>query len=197
VPFDTYFDLTLCQKQKQETDIPSWVRLAQMWHLVHKASARSNTRFAVAFPHWMQSGFGFGDILRIFTENPTCAEALYGSLETMPQVIDLAVGSRIRPAARCDAYEAFLMHRLPSAPSKKRKSVAHERAVELQKDALHRRLVQQQHLPFVRMRSSSGNAFRLVVERITATADQQGTPNGYGLSRTSQIVALPVESSAP
>jgi len=193
MPFETYFDLTL----RRESDIPSWDRLAQLWHLVHKASARSNTRFAVAFPHWMQNGFGFGDTLRIFTETPTCAEALYGALETMPRAIDLAAGSSIRRAARCDACEAFLMHRLPSAPSKNRKSVALERAVELQQDALRRRLAQQQQQPFVRMRSSSGNAFRLVVERIAATADQQGTPNGYGLSRTSQIVALPVASSAP
>ncbi len=192
MPFDTYFDLRL----RPEPDIPSWDRLGRLWHLVHAAGARSETAFAVAFPQWMRNGFGFGDILRVFTTDSARAEALYDALEQMPQAPDLAEGSRVRRAHPSDAFEAFLMHRIPSGISKHRKTVSLERAQALHQESLRRRIAQQQQLPFVRMRSSSGNAFRLVVERIVANPDQQGAPNGYGLSRASQIVALPVVATA-
>lgn len=193
MPFDTYFDLKL----RREPDIPSWDRLGRLWHLVHVAGTRSATPFAVAFPQWMQNGFGFGEVLRVFTEGATRAEALYDALERSPQAADLAEGSRVRRAPRADRFESFLMHRAPSGVAKNRRTVALERAQELREHALRRRLAQQQSLPFVRMRSSSGHAFRLVVERLAASGTETGAPNGYGLSRASQIISLPVITTAP
>ena len=188
MPLETYFDLRL----RRDPDIPAWERLARLWHLVHSAASRSAVPFAVSFPFWMQGGFGFGETLRLFTPDSSRAESLYDALEKAPQAADLADGSRIRKAHAPQTFEAFLMHRIPSGPSKPRKNVELERAKELRDQALRRRIAQQQHLPFVRMRSSSGHAFRLVVERVAASGTETGAPNGYGLSRTSQIVALPI-----
>ncbi len=188
MPLETYFDLRL----RRDPDIPAWERLARLWHLVHSAGARSAVPFAVSFPFWMQGGFGFGETLRLFTPDQAHAESLYDALEKAPHAADLAEGSRIRKVHAPQTFEAFLMHRIPSGPSKVRKNVELERAQELRQQALRRRIAQQQHLPFVRMRSSSGRTFRLVVERIAASGSETGAPNGYGLSRTSQIVALPV-----
>jgi len=188
MPLETYFDLRL----SRDPDIPAWERLGRLWHLVHSAASRSAVPFAVSFPLWMQGGFGFGETLRLFTPDQAHAESLYDALEKAPQAADLAERSRIRKVHATQTFEAFLMHRIPSGPSKARKNVDLERAQELREQALRRRIAQQHHLPFVRMRSSSGHAFRLVVERIAATGTETGAPNGYGLSRTSQVVALPV-----
>ena len=184
----TYFELRL----RRTDGALETGQMSRLWHLVHTSAARSGIAYAVSFPRWMLGGFGFGDILRVFTADTTSAEALYDPLEQMHQAPDLADGSRVRRAPTPGACEAFLMHRIPSAVSKRRKTVSLERAQALREESLRRRIAWQQHLPFVRMRSSSGNAFRLVVERIAANPDQQGIPNGYGLSRASQIVALPV-----
>jgi hypothetical protein len=112
-------------------------------------------------------------------------------LEKVPAFEDLATGSRIRKVERADSYEAFLMHRIPSGVSKAG-PIPIEVKRSMRDKALERRIAQQQHLPFVRMRSSTGNGFRLVIERIAASPDQTDDPNGYGLSRSTQIVALPV-----
>ena len=193
MPFDTYFDLKL----RPESDIPSWDRLARLWHLVHTAGTHSGTPFAVAFPLWMRNGFGFGEVLRVLSDGSVRAEALYDALEKMPQASDLAEGSRVRRAPPSNLFESFLMHRIPSGVSKNRRLVSLERAQELREKALRRKIAQQQSLPFVRMRSSSGHAFRLVVERVAADGTESGAPNGYGLSRVSQIVALPVIAASP
>ena len=186
--FEAYFDLRL----RQDPDIPEWDRLGRLWHLVHSASYYTKVPFAVAFPGWMQAGFGFGGTLRVFALDRTQADALYDALEKMPQAADLAEGSRVRVAPASLRREAYLMHRIPSAPCKERKTVPLERAQALRQESLRRRIAQQQSLPFVKMRSSSGNSFRLVVERIDATGSPSGTPNSYGLSRSTQIVALPL-----
>lgn len=193
MPLETYFDLRL----RRDPDIPVWDRLGRLWHLVHSAASRSAVPFAVSFPFWMQGGFGFGETLRLFTPDQAHAESLYDALEKAPHAADLAEGSRIRKVHAPQTFESFLMCRIPSGSSKARKNVEFERAQELRQQALRRRIAQQQHLPFVRMRSSSGHAFRLVVKRIAASGAETGAPNGYGLSRTSQIVALPVIAASP
>jgi CRISPR-associated endoribonuclease Cas6/Csy4 subtype I-F len=186
--YRTYFDLTL----QPDPEIPAWDRMAALWRDVHRASAKSKTPFAVAFPGWMGEGFTLGQTLRVFARGEAGANAIYDVLKSHPQWGDLATGSPVKTAASSAAYEAYRMHRLPSGVSKTRRTVPMDVAQALQSKARERRLAQQTAYPFVVMRSSSGHKFRLVVERIAASADQCAEPNGYGLSRATQIVALPV-----
>jgi hypothetical protein len=141
----------------------------------------------------MREGFGLGPTLRVFVQDAGSAERLYDTIERAPGIGDLVTGSRIRTVQGTpQSFEAYLMHRIPSGVSKTRKTIPANVQQALRESARLRRLTQQQGLPFVRMRSSTGHGFRLVIERIAAAADIGGTPNGYGLSRTTQLVALPV-----
>ncbi len=188
MPFDTYFDLTI----RPDPDIPSWDCLGQVWRMVHGASAASGVEFAVAFPEWMRDGFTLGKMLRIFTQGSPNSERLYDAIERAPRITEFASGSRVRSVKGATAFEAYMMRRIPSGVSKTVKSLPLDVKVALQDGARMRRLARQQSLPFVRMRSSTGRGFRLVIDRVAASPDQQGRPNGYGLSRMTQIVALPV-----
>lgn len=186
--YSTYFDLTL----QPDPEIPTWDRMGALWRDVHRASAKSRTPFAVAFPGWMGVGFTLGQTLRVFTRSEADANAIYHVLKSHPQWGDLATESPVKTAAGSASYEAYRMHRLPSGVSKTRRTVPLDVAQALQAKARARRLAQQTAYPFVVMRSSSGHKFRLVIERIAADPGQSGEPNGYGLSRATQIVALPV-----
>jgi CRISPR-associated endoribonuclease Cas6/Csy4 subtype I-F len=187
--YRTYFDLKL----RPDPEIPSWDRLGALWRLVHQAGAKSQAPFAVAFPGWMVEGFTLGPVFRVFTRSEAQANTLYDALDANPRCADLAEGARVKSApAGSISFEAYRMHRLPSGVSKDRRTVPLDIAQALQVQARERRLAQQTAHPFVIMRSSTGHKFLLVVERMAAQADALGEPNGYGLSRATQIVALPV-----
>lgn len=194
--YTAYFDLTLRSGQGGPDEAPAWDRLGRVWRLVHGVSRKQDISFAVAFPYWMQEGFTLGPVLRIFMRDRESAERMYDAIEQAPGIVDLVTGSRIRRAPEAPAaFEAYIMHRIPSGISKVRKTIPAEVQEILRAAARQRRLTQQQGLPFVRMRSSTGNLFRLVIDRLSAPPDAQGVPNGYGLSRPTQIVALPVMES--
>ena len=186
--YRTYFDLTL----RPDPEIPAWDRMGALWRDVHRAGAKSKVAFAVAFPGWMREGFTLGPTLRVFTAGDSGANAIYDALEATPGVADIALGSRVKTAAQTNVFEAYRMHRIPSGVSKMRRNIPLDIAQALQQKAKVRRLAQQANLPFVWVRSSSGHKFKLVVERIAADPDEQGNPNGYGLSRATQTVALPL-----
>lgn len=191
--YTTYFDLTLRPGQAGPDEAPAWDRLGRVWRVTHGASQKVDVPFAVAFPGWMREGFGLGPTLRVFVQDAGSAERLYDAIERAPGIGDLITGSRVRTAQGTpQAFEAYLMHRIPSGASKARKTIPADVQQTLRESARIRRLTQQQGLPFVRMRSSTGNGFRLVIERIAAAENAEGTPNGYGLSRATQIVGLPV-----
>jgi len=187
-----FFDLT----QKPDTRSDSWAQIGFFWRKIHCASSVLAIPFAVSFPGWMQQGFGLGSRLRVFFEDTQQADAVFERLAAMPMGGDdegfESIVSRTRKATNPKGHEAFLMHRISSGISKRSSDIAFEDRLAMQKMARARRIAQQQHLPFVPMGSSSGNKFRLVIERIAADPSQTGAPNGYGLSRTSQIIALPV-----
>lgn len=188
--YTTFFDLVL---RPCHDDIPAWDRMGGIWRIVHVAGKRSGVLFAVAFPGWMREGFCLGNTLRVFVSGPGGAELLYDAIDTAPGVQDLVEGLRVRSIkAAPAAFEAYLMRRIPSGVSKTRKTLPADVELDLHARARQRRLAQQQGLPYVRMRSSTGNGFRLVIERVHAQGTEDGVPNGYGLSRATQIIALPV-----
>lgn len=182
--FGAYFDAVALA----DAELAPWVQLGRILKLMHGASAATRHPFAIAFPDWMEQGFTLGKRLRVFTLDREAGEGLQDALS--PEVEDWCVSTRVRTAPATDHYVAYLMHRIPSGISRPDAPDAQHRR-ELQAQARSRRIAQQQALPFLTMRSSKGHKFRLVIERVTASADASGKPNGYGLSRASQIVALP------
>lgn len=182
--FSAYFDAVALA----DAELAPWDQLGRVLKLMHGASAASKNPFAIAFPDWMEKGFTLGKRLRVFTLDRDAGEAMQEALP--PEVEDWCVCSRVRPAPATDHYTAYLMHRIPSGISRPNAPDA-ERWRGLQAQARDRRIAQQRSLPFLTMRSSKGHKFRLVIERIEASADAGGRPNGYGLSRSTQIVALP------
>lgn len=197
--YDTYFDITLNPDVGGDPDaVPAWEALSLAWRAVHGASRRTETPFAVAFPRWMREGFTLGGVMRIFVQGMDVADRLYDAIDEVPQWQAWAYGSRIRKVPKePQAYESYRMRRLPSGVSRQRKTITLEEQLALRDRARSRILVQQQGLPFVRMRSSSGNLFRLVIERQYVSAPTDGVPNSYGLSRATQVVAVPIWEARP
>lgn len=185
---NSYFNL----KPIPDSDIPLWDSLGQIWRETHRAGSRVGIAFAVAFPEWMNEGFSLGGTLRVFTANNDQSNQLCDVIDSILNDVEISRIREVPSDINKLQWEAYRMHRLPGPVSRNRKTVPLDVAIGLLRSARERRIAQQQSLPFVRMRSSSGNLFRLVIERIAADPSQQGQPNGYGLSRASQITALPV-----
>ena len=185
--FHVYFDLTLLENP----EIPVWDVLSRVWRGVHGASVKAQVPFAVAFPRYMNRGFQLGNVFRVFVSSTEEAERLYDMIDSRDDLKEWVSGSRIRAASKTDRYEAYVMHRLSSSTVGLQYR-QNEEMLNQQHLRRTRQLAQQQSLPFVRMRSSTGNAFRLVFERVAVAADASGMPNGYGLSRRNSLVAIPV-----
>lgn len=189
--YKAYFNVSI--KPDEHDGTPQAVLLGAAWHHVHQAAVRELIPFAVAFPDWMTKGFTMGNRIRVFTTDSLEADKLLNALGSIHGHQDIAQETmvyRVQDAAF--HYEAYLMRRLPSGVSKNRKTVAIEQAKALQESARMRRMAEQRGLPFVWMRSSTGNQFKLVVERVIVDGETSGRPNGYGLSRSTQIIGLPV-----
>ncbi len=181
-----YFDIVMAK-----SDIPEWDVVGQVWRFLHNASAHTKAKFAIAFPQYMEKGFTLGKIVRVFCASREDANAINDWL-TKSDCLDYGTIGSVSEIKQPVSYEAYLMKRIPSGISKRETDIAIERRRELQEKRKQRLIAEQASLPFVRMRSSSGNLFKLVFERVKASADFCGEPNGYGLSRASSIVAVPV-----
>lgn len=188
--FQAYFTVSV---NPDAHEMPQPALLGAVWRHLHQAAAKAKIPFAVAFPDWMSKGFTMGNRIRVFAEDRSRADSLIEALQRIPGYRDIADETRVYVVREgTSRQEAFLMRRLPSGVSKNRKTVSLELAKELQDHARVRRMAEQRGLPFVWMRSSTGHQFKLVVERIGVEGDSSGLPNGYGLSRATQIVSLPV-----
>ena len=186
--YSTYFDLTL----HEYPEIPLWDTLSRVWRIVHVAGASTQQTFAIAFPKKMEKGFSLGTVVRIFTTSEEAANAIYDSIEAAPGIDDLLSKSRIRhvDTANITGYEAYTMKRIAGKLSN---ALANDPArAEQQAQRILRQKSQQQHLPFVRMRTSKGLLFKLVIEHAFVHPESTGLPNGYGLSRKHDVAALPV-----
>lgn len=184
--YHTYFDL----KIHEDPEIPSWDLIGRVWRIVHVAGGSTHTPFAISFPNAMNKGFGLGQVMRVFTTSQEHAEKMYDSIEAYQGIGDLVEKSRIRRIDNVSRYECYVMQRL---------SGKKDNFVDVEARRL-RQLAQQQHLPFIRMRTSKGNLFKLVFDRLEFDASQLeglslGEPNGYGLSRRTSLVLLPIIKS--
>jgi len=177
---------------RPEQDTPHWDRLRRPWWAIHGISRQHEIPFAIAFPEWMENGFGLGYRMRLFFENAEQADTFLDHLDAWQAREEyLSEISRIRKIGHPCSYEAYMQRRISSGISKTG-AIPLDVKQSLRDQARQRRIRQQEGLPFVRMRSANGNEFRLVLDRVQVNPSQTGRPNSYGLSRATQIVALPV-----
>lgn len=179
------------------------VLLSQAWRQLHtRASRHEHVAFAVDFPEIVaqQPGaardFPLGSTLRAFTEEREAADALADALDHLLDASTHHV--RRTRAALAPADSAKLGWRIWHMQRLSGMRLPASTPVQERQAALARRfaLVEQQRarqasLPFVWMRSSTGQVFKLVLEHELTSIPAFGEPNGYGLSRKSQQVSVP------
>jgi CRISPR-associated endoribonuclease Cas6/Csy4 subtype I-F len=166
---------------------------------LHHASRHG--KIALAFPN-MGKKPGLGDFVRVFAEDIETLNRVSDFLANNPRVDEFAIVRRPKPVpAGVTEYECFSYFRLSHGLSEDRRIRLGERADLLQRinaKCRDNRRAGLDGLPFVTLYSSTTKSqFRLHVQR-SPCAYSEGEPNGYGLSRKSQVLAIPVfESTTP
>jgi CRISPR-associated endoribonuclease Cas6/Csy4 subtype I-F len=160
---------------------------------LHHAS--NHGKIALAFPN-MREKHGVGDFVRVFAENIETLNDISDSLIANPRMDEYAAIRRAKPVpSGITRYESFAVFRLPHKLSEKRRASLGERGELRQRindKCRENRRATLHKLPFVTLYSSTTKSqFRLHVQRSSCTYSE-GEPNGYGLSRKSQILAVPV-----
>lgn len=192
-------------------DLPFRVAAGAALRIIHGASARTGVRFAIAFPGYGadRPGAGatpldgdrkiIGSKLRVFASGTDALQVLMASDGALARLKAFCVAGTVLPVdpAAVRGHEAYILRRLPSGISKKRKSISEDRQREMREAHRAKLKARQRGLPFLPMRSSGGAVFSLTFERVSVTpgeaeAMRDGEANGYGLSRSESIVALPV-----
>jgi CRISPR-associated endoribonuclease Cas6/Csy4 subtype I-F len=175
-------------------DVPRWDRFGRLLRALHVAGAQTEAKFAIDFPDWMIESFSLGDRLRIFGENSTELNKVYDSLESCAWLEDEVEAGRIRTVKDVKGYCALMHHGFGGGVIKARGALDLQavKATEERKKLTF--FAKTQALPYIKILSSSGNQFTLRLERIMASESDRGDPNGYGVSRPTQIIALPIMS---
>lgn len=163
--------------------------LGKVWRIAHGCANAAQTPMAVAFPHYVE-GRSLGDVLRLFAPSDDKADALARHIgEAHCTLIDDM--SRTEYAAQAPVHMAFFMERMPSRLPER---LAGDKDWVKRRDEIRQRATQRQReYPFAAMQSSTGHQFLLKVRReIVQPQAQDGVPNAYGLSRKTQVIALPM-----
>jgi CRISPR-associated endoribonuclease Cas6/Csy4 subtype I-F len=152
-------------------------------------------KIALAFPN-MGKKPGLGDFVRAFAEDIETLNRVSDFLAENPRVDEYAIVRRPKPVpSGITQYECFSYFRLPHGLSEPRRARLGERADLLQKINMKCRENRRPLLdetPFVTLYSSTMKSqFRLHIRR-SPCEYSEGEPNGYGLSRKSQVVSIPV-----
>ncbi len=175
--------------------------LMQRVHLFIKEATQAGCHVAVAFPD-MVARFGIGERQRWFAEQRETLEALIDRLARDPRFDDYWIARQIKPVPEaCDRQVAYVRYRLSHAVSQAR-AARHPRAATL--EAINRKMREKRlrylestpaGIGYLDLRSASTQQqFRLFVQRVDVSPQimsNASTPDSYGLSRPTQIVALP------
>jgi len=160
---------------------------------LHHASRHG--KIALAFPN-MGKKPGLGDLVRVFAEDIETLNRVSDFLADNPRVDEYAIVRRPKPVpAGITEYECFSYFRLSHSLSEARRARLGKRGELLQKINMkcrENRSPLLDELPFVTLYSTTTKTqFRLHIQR-SRCSYSEGEPNGYGLSRKSQVLAIPV-----
>ncbi len=178
-----YFDIEA--RPKSELNIPDTFSLALK--LLHQAGLP----FAMAFP--AISGKMFGSHMRVFGSETDLGDIQDRLASDM--IDDYALIRRIKPVPASDTLECFVMVRVKSPGSRSRRRESRGAAAygdaELQSIA-HKQAALDKVPYLTAYGRSTGQNFRIYLKRTKVTSKTAGEPNGYGLSRAGNMIALPV-----
>lgn len=180
-----YFDLYLKSGDLRSTRDA----MGKAWRIAHGCANAVQTQMAVAFPHYVE-GRSLGDVLRVFTPSEEKADALARHIgDAHCTLIDDM--SLTECASQAPITMAFFMERMPSNLPER---LSGDKGWVKHRDELRQRALQRQReYPFAPMQSSTGHQFLLKVRReIVQSQAHNGVPNAYGLSRKTQVIALPM-----
>jgi len=170
---------------------------------VHHASRFG--ALAIAFPT-MGEKPGLGDKVRVFAESLETLNKVCDFFESNPRLDEYAIVRRAKPIPESPrSFEVFMQRRFSHGISAARRAKLGERASRLDQVNAEIREKQTERLnrfdskgqnksgiPFATVYSSTTKSqFKLHVERVPCEYSE-GTPNGYGLSRKGNLVAIPV-----
>lgn len=163
---------------------------------LHHASRHG--KVALAFPS-MGKKPGLGDFVRVLAKDIETLNRVSDFLTASPRVDEYAVVRRPKPVPEgITEYESFNYFRLSHGLSDARRNrlgaqgELRQRINEKCRENHKTKLNDQHGLPFATLYSSTTKSqFRLHIERRPCVYSE-GEPNGYGLSRKSQVVAIPV-----
>jgi CRISPR-associated endoribonuclease Cas6/Csy4 subtype I-F len=152
-------------------------------------------KIALAFPN-MGKKPGLGDFVRAFAEDIETLNRVSDFLAENPRMDEYAIVRRPKQVpSGITQYECFSYFRLSHGLSESRRTKLGERGELMQqlnmKNRENRRATLRQ-LPFVTLYSSTTKSqFFLHVQR-SSCEYSEAEPNGYGLSRKGQVLAIPV-----
>ncbi|MDZ4124830.1 MAG: type I-F CRISPR-associated endoribonuclease Cas6/Csy4 [Hydrogenophaga sp.] len=156
--------------------------MARLLNVVHAIGARQSIGFAVAFPMARQGTNPHpGNLLRVFVSSREQADNLLEALEAHEFLMGYVLLDRPRKVP--EGVSASVSYQLFRITSRKNlNTVTRQRQIE-----------RGNALPYVRMFSSSGEAFsiRFDVVKRDEIADTECKANGYGLSSRSAPFYLP------
>lgn len=163
--------------------------LARMLNVVHAIGARQSIAFAAAFPLARQGTHPHpGNLLRVFVSSREQADTLLEALEAHEFLMGYVLLDRPRKVP--EGLSGSVSYQLFRITSRKNiNTITRQRQIE-----------RGNTLPYVRMFSSSGEAFsiRFDVVKRDEVADAECKANGYGLSSRSApfyLPAVPVEDA--
>ncbi len=172
-------------------DVMSFI--VQQLHHASKAG-----RVALAFPG-MGKKPGLGDFVRAFADDIDTLNHVSDFLTSNPRLDEYAAVRRPKPVPNgVTEYESFNYFRLSHGMSEVRRDRLGDHGKRLEAFNMEARrkradrMNDKSDIAFATIYSSTTRAqFRLHVERRPCSYSE-GEPNGYGLSRKNQVVAIPV-----
>lgn len=187
-----FYTTLIVKRPITETDMPIYTRISKLFSHLHH-NIRDGKKLAVAFPEMFRQP-GVGNLIRFFGESEKdVTETLEYFANDMPNFELIADFSPVKNIEDNDikGYEYYAKFRIPCKKNSKKFSKdpdAQRKQLELRK----KRIAQSQALPFVNVSSkSTERRFKLFIEKGVCSKDYFGEPDGYGLSRKNNIIALP------
>jgi len=185
-----YLDITLLPDAEANLGF-LWQKVYQQIHiaLVENKIAENQSAIAVSFPKYGDKEFPLGNTLRLLTKDKSQLEKLNVE-KWLSRLADYSHLKSIKTVpANVDEFVCFKRVQFATNPERLARRRAKRKSESLENALAHYAGFKDQHskLPFVSMKSSKGNSFRLFVKQEIGHGQEQGAFNCYGLSQTATV----------
>jgi len=184
-----YLDITLLPDAEVNIGF-IWQKVYQQIHLalVENKTAKNESAIAVSFPKYGEE-FPLGNTLRLLANEQSQLEKLNVE-KWLSRLADYSHLKSIKTVpANVGEFVCFKRVQFATNPERLARRRAKRKSESLENALAHYAGFKDQHskLPFVSMKSSKGNSFRLFVKQEIGHGQEQGAFNCYGLSQTATV----------